>query len=405
MIIPRHKIKSVLAILLIPFAFTACNEEPPPSIFDQIDQSNPPVIITAIAPLDSALAGVGELTITGENFSPDPALNQVFFESTVAEVIAATETQLVIKTPNLISNFIQVKAASFGSRLFSNIVTYKLNPAVQAFGTLEEPGEDIVLAFGLAVDLAENVFTSIQGDNLKGIAPKIKSIAPDGATAAFAETSFLKANNLKMGPGNTLYAAAASGRLRVLSTFVGGTESRFVSLPGPPQDFDFDANGNIWLAILNAIHLVKPDGSRLQIDSYPVNLLSVRVYDGFVYVVGGTDTEAKIWRSEIQGESLGAQQVVLEVTNAGWLEGASVLSFTFSENGDLYLGTTNTNGIFIYRTDGTHEILYPGLIEPNVSALSWGEGQFLYALIRLNDTTKLLKIDTGIQGAPYYGRR
>ncbi|MGH7457261.1 MAG: SMP-30/gluconolactonase/LRE family protein, partial [bacterium] len=331
-----------------------------------------------------------------------PDENIVLFNTDPAVVLAASSTELKIKTPNIVANSIPIKITVLGAELFTPVVWYKLNPAAVIFGDLKDPGRDVVKAFGIDVDRNGNVYVSTELNT-------IKKVAPDGkVTVVKSNTSFIRANALKIGPGNILYATNVIARLRRISAIApDGTESVFVSLPGNPQDLDFDTNGNIWVTADADVYLVKPNKTATKVDTYPVTLAALRVYNGYVYVAGknATTGEEKIWRSQIQGETLGAKEVILDVASASWLTGGSVLSLTFSADGEMYLGTNHPNGMFVLRPDGSHDVLYPGLFTPSIYAVSWGEGNLLFAVQQLSNTSNLVKIDAGKKGAPYYGRR
>ncbi len=385
-----------LAVFLLLFA--ACQYDYPPSLFDPNEKSKPQPVVTEVIPPDSAYAGVGTITIRGRNFSPKPEENLVFFNAQRAEVLQASETELVVKTPNLVADSILIKIAVHGAELFSEPVRYKLVAAVSEHGKLLE-GE---VAFGIAADREGNIFVSIEGK-------RIKKITPAGKTSIFTNTTFLRANSMKMGPGDTLYAATAAGRARIIQTISpDGVGRTFVSLPGNPRDFDFDADGNIWVSAFKDIYLVRPDGSRAKADSYPVDIEAVRVFEGYLYV-GGKDElsgEAKIWRSPIQGETLGEKEVFLDLAAANWLEGADVLSLTFAKDGTLYLGTNHPKyGIFVVNANKEGEPLYPGLIEPQVYAMTWPAGNAIFAVVQFPGGSKIIKVNVGKEGAPYYGRR
>lgn len=403
--------KQVLVRVLTCLGFVglvSCGEDAPPSLFDANEPSKPAPVITSIVPPDSALAGVGEMIINGENFSTQEEENFVFFNGERAEVVAASETQLTIKTPNLVGNAITIKIAVHGAELFSNEVVYRLVPAVQQAGKILEG--DIV--YGIAVGPDETLYAFVRGRT-----NEIKRILPDGTTTTFASTTFLRANAMKMGSGDTLYVAP-SGRIKKISTFApDGTEATYVSLGPPtlgePVDLDFDADGNLWVVGGSIVFLVKPDRSVSQVANLPVLLRTVRVFEGFLYVAGRNPStgEEKIWRSPIQEDGLGQAEVVLDVAAAGWLEGANVNALTFSEDGEMILGTTHANAGFIYRGGDDQEPLYPGLLEPEIYALNWGPGQVMYAVRHFeNESTMeenaiIYAIKMGKNGAPTYGRR
>lgn len=377
-----------------------CENNYPPSLWDPNAPTKPAPVIDEVIPHDSTYAGVGEIIIKGSNFSPTPEENLVFFDGNRAEVISASETQLTIKSPNVIGDSLQIKIAVQGAELFSNPVWYKLKAAVAVIGNLAE-NKDV--AHAIAVDKDGNIYVSIEGKT-------IKKITSDGTTTHYADVTFFKANGMKMGPGNTLYAAFAAGRRKQISTVApDGSENTFVTFSTGPQDLDFDDSGNIWVSSGKDIYLVKPDKSKTKIKSFAITLKTVRVYNGYLYVSGEDEStgEAKIWRCEIQGETLGAEEEVLDIAAASWLEGATVYSFTFSADGKMFLATDHTDdAVFVYNMDdGSHEIFFSGLIAPTINGLSWSEGQLLFAIQLLESYSNVLKIDTGKYGAPYYGRQ
>ncbi len=389
--------------------YFACDDDPADSLFDPSRTDASRAVVTALSPPDVALSGVGQITISGQNFSPEPEENLVFFDGARAEVVTASSTELVVKTPVLEGDSIQVKIAVQGAELFSVPTLYKLIAAVSDFGKIFEG----VIAYGIASDRDGTVFFFVSNPS---VGNQIFKVTPDGDTELFATASFLKANAMKMGPGNTLYAAP-SGRIRKISTFSpDGTESTFASLPISPADLDFDSNGNIWVAGGSGVARVKPDKTVELMTTVSVNGLSaVRVFDGAVYV-GGIDSrtdEKKIWRYQMQGEALGAQELVLDVTAANWLEGAIVRTFTFSELGDMILGTTHPEGIFVMPSGGNGAPLYPGLMLPEIYAMTWAEGNTLFAVrqrVSADDATKfdfsqIYQIVMSSAGAPYFGRQ
>lgn len=388
-----------------------CGQDQAPSLFDPDETGNPQPVIQSVEPPDSALAGVGEVIINGQNFSPVAEENRVFFNEARSVVLQASPTQLTIRPPNLVGDSLAIKIAVHGAAKFSEPQYYKLIPAVSTFGKILE-GD---LAYALASDVVGNAYVAVKPRT--GTTTIIKKITPDGTTTDFASTTFLLGFGMKMGPENTLYVAP-SGRLRKISTFsADGVEQTYVTLPVSPQDLDFDADGNLWVIGVSTLVRVKPDKTVEQMATFPVRLLTVRIFDGYVYVAGentdieGNITEAKIWRSEIQGDALGASEVVLDIAAADWLNGASVNAITFAVDGDMLLATSHSDAMFWYRDDGSHEVLYPGLFSPTIYSVSWGEGSILYAVRQFVnedsglDNSEIYKVTLTKTGAPYYGRQ
>jgi len=395
-------LKAIFYLCLSIFILVGCEADRQESLYDPDAPKGLTPEIIAISPVDGTLAGLGEVTITGKNFSSNKDEVMVFFDTERAQLLEATPTQLVVLAPNIFGDSIKIKVVIHKVELFSNIFLYKLMPPVLEIGKFLK--QDV--AFGIAIDVAGNLYVSFDNQEIKKITPS------DVTTSFVPKTTFLLAHNMKMGPGNTIYAAVA-GRIRKIATIdPDGIEGTFTSLSGSPRDLDFDVNGNIWVAAGSNIYLVKPDKSSTKISSFPILLRSVRVFNGFLYVSGRDEMtkEAKIWRAEILGENLGDTEVVLDVTAATWLEEANVLCVTFSADGEMLLGTDHPNGIFIYReADGSHEALYNGLIEGDIYSMSWDDGPYLYAVRQFKDEdgniiAKILKINMMKEGAPYWGR-
>ncbi|MGH7454406.1 MAG: IPT/TIG domain-containing protein, partial [bacterium] len=156
-ILSHHALVKAVALRLgvIPLIvfLVGCENDTTPSLFDPNSPQRPNPIISSIQPADSALAGVGELTIKGQNFSAKPDDNIVLFNTDPAVVLAASATELKIKTPNVVADSISIKITVLGAELYTPAVWYKLRPAAALFGDLKNPGQDVVKAFGIDVDL------------------------------------------------------------------------------------------------------------------------------------------------------------------------------------------------------------------------------------------------------------
>ena len=407
---PMKLTKVLLSICQIKFLLLmSCSEDPADSLFDPNRQTGQQPVVASLAPPDSALAGVGQIIVNGQNFSANPQENLVFFDEVITEVLSASHERLTIRTPQVLGDSIQLRIAVQGADLFSEPVIYKLVPAVSNFSKIF----DGAIAYGIASDFSGNVYYFI---NSESFGPQIFKADPSGEAELFATPNILKANAMKMGPGDTLYVVP-SGRVRKISTFApDGTESTYTTLPIAPQDLDFDIDGNIWIVGSSDLARVKSDRSSQIMATVSINgLLTVRVFDNHIYV-GGRDSqsdEKKIWRYEIRGDNLGAQQVVLDVTSAAWLEGATVQTFTFSENGDIVLGTTHPEGLFIINANETDgHPLYPGLLKSEIYAMTWAEENTLYAIRQRQseagsgtlDFSQIFKVTMTSNGSPYYGR-
>jgi len=397
--------KVILAVLLLTtiiLFFLNCQNENPDSIFDPDVVNGSTPIVNDVSPKDSAYASVGQITITGQNFSTDASNNLVFFDGEKAEIIAASATQLTVKPPLIVGDTLEIKVSVRGAQFFSEPFPYRLKPAVLVWGNLMDTNSK---GYAIAADLTGNVYVDIEGKI-------IKKINLNGEAGHYADVTFLKANGMKMGPDTTLYAAYGAGRVKKISTIATDqTEGTFASFGDVPQDLDFDADGNVWAAAGDDVYFVKfDDGSATAVKAFPVALKTVRVFDGYLYISGKSEDtgEAKIWRCEILSETLGDEEVVLDIAATSWLTGVTVNAFTFSADGEMYLATDAIpDAIFAYNIiTGDYEPLFPGLIEANIFALCWDETNYLYAIQQFETASNVLRLDMDEKvGAPYYGRK
>lgn len=409
---------TLISVLLFSVAtwFTGCNESVEPSLYPPDRESAPQPVIHALLPPDSTFAGVGTMTIQGENFYPKQPYNdynQVWFNKVKADIQSMTETEIIIATPNLIADSIQVKIAVWRAELFSEPVLYKLKAAVDTtFGRLDDYPK-VYQAYGIASDANNNVYVSCQVYATPNFGQILK-ITPDGESTVFVQkTSFLRANAMKMGPQNKLYVAMSAGRVKQIRTIdESGTEEAFANIPKIPRDLDFDINGNLWVVGQTSLYRVLNDGTVEEKMTYSIDLKSVRVYEGYLYVAGADESlsEQKILRYQINNDgSLGSEELVLDAAAQDWLSGVMITAITFSANGEMYLGTDGyPDALFLFDPlTNQHEVVYPGLIIPKIHALNWGEGKFLFATQQStkDNTSNVIKIDLNKFGAPYYGRQ
>jgi len=394
--------KKLSSILFIPvltvFIFNSCAEEPFPSLYEDIPPGGPTPVITSISPVE-ALGGVTVVTIEGSNFSPKPEENLVFFSGTLADILSASTTRLVVKTPFVAGDSIYIKIAVNGAVDFSDTLIYPVKAAsveLYGFQSFEKP-------YGMTVDKNSNVYVSLVNS---GIGAGIKKITPTDSLFDFApkgvETQW---SSLKIGPGGVLYAAKDARGIWKIEENVTPPNQPFVLLPSGAKiyDFDYDINGNIWAVGNNSnIFRVNLD---LTVTTFPftANLKSVRIFENALYVAGLKDSVEGVWRFLINGNDLGEAELYFNLSEA--YNGKS-LAVTFALDGDMYIGTDASESIVIVHLDKTHEPLYPGIFEPVTQNFSWGTGTKLYAtrFEGKGATQTVWVIEMQKPGAPYYGR-
>ena len=392
--------KSVLLLLtlgVVVALVAGCENKYPPSIWQPEYKGRPDPVITAVEPPDGSFAGIGHVKLIGKNFSPNKEENHVYFNGTEATVLSASETELVVLAPNLPADSIRIKVRVVGALLFGEYFPYRLESAVVEYGDFTEYDD----AYGIACDKSENLYVSLAGK-------KIIKVAPDGTQERYGTTLVDKASNMKMGPDGYLYYVNILSYVFRVSPQ--GTDELFASLPGGAFDLDFDSLGNIYCGGSGgALYRVKPDKSVESVADYSdIYIRSVRVYNGYVYV-GGKDNNTggqAIWRNKLSAQGqLGQRELYFDwSSNLG--AGSDVLSMTFAEDGDLYVGTNAPEAIVVVHPDKTFEPLYPGVLEPETYAMSWGNDVYLYVNRRSDDPKKkrILRINMQKKGAPYYGR-
>lgn len=413
---PMMFFRTLLCLIAIAVAgsfFTACEEEPPASLYDPGRVGGPTPTIASVAPNDSALAGVSTVIITGTNFSTTPANNLVFFNASPATVLQATTTQLTVRAPVLIKDSISIKVSVLGSELFSNVLQYKLVAAVVEFGmvpTVEDPQ-------GIACNARGDVFVSLLSTSNSGLG--VKKVTPVGVRTNYAapfSTSINKWTSMKVGPGDTIYAAANRNAIFILIP-LGPDTAR--SAPwanvGPAgttsvYDFDFDAQKNIWVGGSNsAIYRVRRSDRNVKTFSFAGEARAVRVYNGYLYIGGQTssDSREKIVRFQIvSADSLGPQETYFDFTAA--YNGPAVYAVTFANDGDMFVGTDSLAGsIVLVHPNLSSEPFYPGLLSGKSVSFGYGTGTELYVSRTGNSNAekRVIRINTQKLGAPYYGRQ
>jgi hypothetical protein len=397
----RSSLYFFLSLILLLFVF--CEKDPTPTIFVENPTAKPDPVITSVVPQGKTLAGIGEIVFTGQNFSPVVGENTVFFDGVPAKVLAATATQLTVQSPNQPGDSIVVKIDVVGSFLFSNTIYYTLEPAIVEYSDYNE-FDDI---FGVGVDAQENLYVSA----LTGTFRRIDKITPDEVRQeSYGTMSFPSFARIRVGPGGELFLARGNNTILYRIAASGGNAQPFSALPGRVYDLDFNQDGNIFTAgDGDNLYLVRPDASNKIVADYPSTFAkAVRVYNGYVYVGGNeADMREAVWRNQIiTADSLGDNEMVFDLT-AELGANIEILSLTFGEDGDMYIGTNDTIApILIVHPNGSHEPLYPGVLDRETFDMHWGNDVFMY-VNRKNendDIRGLYKLNMQKKGAPYYGR-
>jgi hypothetical protein len=410
----RLKLKYLLIVILAGIIVSACNEAPTPSLYDPDVPSGQTPEVISVEPSGGALAGVTKITVTGKNFSSDKSKNFVFFNGKKGVIEEAYQDRLVVVSPIVIGDSVMVKVSVSGAVMLSNIVKYKLSPAISEI--LKSNGEklftDLMVPYSIASDASGNLYVSVSGTE-----PGIKKVTPGGDLSNFApkgaETFW---NSLKVGPSNIIYGSKGIRGVWEITENTVPPNSPWVATPTGSRviDSDFDAALNLWAVGNNTtIFKIKQNKDLVQ---YPftANLRTVRVFDNALYVGGLQGSTEGVWKFTIDNEhNIGSPELFFNLTELS--AAAKVNAITFSADGDMYVGTNReTDAIIIVHPDKSSESLYPGVIaaKTDISTFSWFPGEFLYfsrsATLDSEGSVLLaptvFKLNMQKTGAPYYGR-
>ena len=402
-----NRLSPLLGLL---FLFAACESyQDPPLVFDPNAPAATAPVISRVEPPSSAFAGYTEVGLFGSNFSANAAENAVYFGTERAQVLRATPTELRVLPPNLVSDNLTIKVVVTNAVEIAQFTPYSLKNVSTEYGDFT----DLDLVYCLALDANENMFADLRG---QGASSNVFKITPEGTKTPFGTTNFPQAIEMHVGPGIELYLHRSLGNILKIGAG-GGASQAFATLPSRTASFDFDENGNIFAAgNRSGIFAVNASGTPASTGKFSLwDVRSVRVFNGFVYVAAlyaGTNPaipRSGIWRAQIltSAGALGDEELVFDWANSGEYSASTFYTITFSQEGEIYVGTNYVDPILRIKTGGSSEALYRGLLHPNATHLVWGNGDFLY-MNRGNtqpENRRVYRIDMGKKGAPYYGRK
>jgi hypothetical protein len=407
--LPEFGIVFLIALICI----CGCSDDYPDSLYNYNLQSAPTPVITGVEPVEGSFAGVGIIDVYGENFSSTISANRVYFNGLRGKTLAASSTQLRVQVADVVGDSVQISVGVDNAYQFGYYVQpYKLIAASVEFSAIN----NYVDAYGLACDPDENIYVL---DKTKVRVIRVADV--DSNAVIYGYTDPVETiSGMKMGPGGYLYFMSGISIYRMAPG--GGDEEIFARFPrlSRTEDFDFDVNLNIFAAGRGGtIECVKPDASVSTSYTYTsIQFNAVRVYDGYVYVAGtyiGDDplaVQAGIWRNQILSADgdVGEGELVFDWYAFSGENGPEILSMTISDNGDIFVGMDKENAITIIHADKSTEVLYPEILTPPATYMTWGTGNFLYINrhhenVDEPEKRRVLRIAMAQQSAPYYGRQ
>ncbi len=355
------------ASIFIMMSVVGCDTSPADSLFDEDRPLGSDPIISSIEPPEQTLAGIGTITIVGENFSADPDENLVFFDGTRATVLEASPTQLIVRSPNLPKQGIEVKVTVVDAENISNVLTYSLEPAVERFGRITDFEE----VFGIATDDEANVYISLFSSN---VSAGIKRLSPEGERSDYASSTF-KWDALGLDSDGYLYGVR---NVRAVFRFPPGggaaqtwavaddASARFRSLvvDGDDNVWVAGSGGSIYRIDQNADLTATPVGSTVS---------ALAVAGGFLYAAEEGMPHHVVRRRIEAGGTLGAGEELFAAP-----DGVEIHSLAVTAEGEVVVGTDADDPLFLVQTNGSSEVFYPGLLLPTATGLAWGTSPTLY---------------------------
>ncbi|MBT3936966.1 MAG: IPT/TIG domain-containing protein [Candidatus Marinimicrobia bacterium] len=399
------KIQMIL-IGLILILFSCEDPNYPNDIWDENDNGNSSPIVTGVLPADGAFAGIDTVIISGQNFSTNLEENLVYFNSMLGAVVNATTTELLVIPPNLVSDSVTIKVAAQGAFTFGEFDShYRLTAAVQNYG----PFDQFTDIYSLDLDLSENLYVSMDGSPNA----EIWMVDANGDSSVWSG-ALAKGSGMKIGPTGSMYFVNFQ---RYLYKDEQGTPKEnteiFKRLSGNATDLDFDANGNLFVggtgSVIDVVNIYDDSGLTSGVtevkDLGDLDVINLRVFGEFVYILTTDPTTQKvIYRLPIldTAGNLGDLEVVYD-WSANNTE-STALCFTLTSTGDLFVGSDSESNPLVLIQNGIEIGFYSSVLVPPISYMAWGNNEFLYLINRIEETNRVLKVDTRMEGAEYYGR-
>jgi len=366
----------------------SCKPNYPDSVFNPNYDPGTSPSLSDITPADSTWAGFQTITIQGSNFAPNDfkTENTVFFNSTMCDILQSTPTSITIKSPLVTGDSVQVRVGITDAEQFSNSLYYKMKPAVQSIGNLEastvvsaictEPGTD-------------NIWISTSANSLE-------QWDKNGKKLNSLTWAFLKAEALRFGSNGTLYAGVSVGRVKSIVAIdtSDGSYTSYAQLNKTPNDIDFDADENIWVAAESQIMVVSSADASVQTALVmPGELTSICVTGNTLMVAGAQ----KVWQATISGTTMGDTSLVTTLADQTIASDATISSIELASGGNVYIGTDATDPILMLSGGTNYSTLYPDLMHPTITTMSWAYGPYILAIRQWTasgaQTSDVLKID------------
>jgi sugar lactone lactonase YvrE len=373
----RFQKKIIFLPFILSFLLIACKEKN----LSEYDDPNPmdkgPAVIEFITPDLGYLRDT--VLIIGSGFDTKIENNMVRFGSQVGEVLSASENELRVVLPYISDESLDVQVAVKGAVEWSNGLPFIFKPAIVILD------EEIQHPCGVAVDKNKNVYMGGRIDK------SIFKFNENGERSVFV--SDIPVNGaLHFGPGGYLYVCEQDDG-KIVKISPDGTVIEDVIEVEAPIDFDWDANGNMYI-VSNWVGIYKLDTennlTQVAIISIP---RTCRVYNNILYVTTSWDNQ--ILKFDITNNGLENEEVIAEPENPIGIE--------IDRNGTIYYTQASYPDLYTIDSEGNSNILYQGLLSAPMRFLKYN-GKFIYGVnTGFGDVGQLVRIYVGIEQSVRYG--
>ncbi len=392
------------AVLLLVAA--GCEYDGPTAMWDRpYEKTNSPQI-ASIDPAE-ALPGVNTITINGTGFSPVMENNKVYIDGARGEILSSDSTAITIRRPVNSGDSTTIKVVNLTANDYASFSPYKVTPVEYIYGGGYLDGSRLST---VAVDKDENVY-------LVQHTPRIVyKITPSGEQTMVGNPSRTVTDVIFDSDGQLVILC--ENRTAYKLDTATGIETEWFDFSKRISCGNFDDNGNFYtggrktgLWLLNTNREETDTG---QSDARNDDIQCIRVYDHALYmliVTGAPDEntpEMAVWKCPILDAAghLGPREVVLDWAATGDYAESQPVWFEITASGALVIASDNASPLLMVDPEtGSQEVIYKDILGTPPVQIVWGTGTFLYMIQGIvNDTFTLRRVDTGIQGAPYYGR-
>jgi hypothetical protein len=344
-----------------------------------------PGVIDSLVPAELFLKET--VTIYGMNFNPDPEKNAVVFGNKLGVVLTASETMLEVETPIYSDETVNVKMTVEGSVTFSNEESVYFKPALSILD------EETVWPKGVAVDANENVYFASGEDEI------IYKLTPDGEKSEFV--SFPVNGSMQFGPEGYLYVCTGAGWWyeegdgKIARISPDGATIEDVVMVGWPTDFDWDANGDMYISTnWNGIWKYDTGGTLSQVND-ELRGIACRIFGNHLYV--STSWDGLIHSFEITGSGLDNEEIIYE--DYDYIP----MGIEVDKNGTVYIAQFDLEAILAIKTDGSEESIFPGQIT-NARYMTFHGKSMYWAFAGWGDVGIIGRAYIGIEQGPSFGQ-